>query len=766
MPLRLILLATAIFVLTGGAVGFTWLASPMPLAATSTPPGWTTFTYRTWLEASLPRPADWTINVLENAPARLKVEFAAPAHLSHPPISLAIVEGWATPTPTPTPTPAADEVLWRQSLRLPNASGEMFVLRPPDALQSARLIAHYPFPKYSFEMVLSTSVDSTDLTTAQTEGFPQVIARRYSIFETMARGVSLFDPQATPEPTPEPIPEWSTYTTPQGVLLEYPTGWAVKTIEDSRFPPDINLWGNRQTHDDFWWGSFKAGGDVVPSFQYIEAKVERQPSSPPPSEVAWERRLTGGPVEGVIQVIGSLKQYQKSDVILDLKATYLHPGDNLKVEIIAKLGDESRSLVRTQGLTATIEQNFQPFLHMAETVKFGVIPTPAPTRTPTPTPILWAGLPLTATTWATFTYATPITLSLRYPAEWDTRVNVYLPANFSPPRLPGSLPPEISMNVWPLPLADRFLFDPRYNDNGWNKTAWLKPVNLPGAAGFIYLIEEGSYLDAPLLNANLYSEDHELAISFSTAIRDGDSLSLLKTQGITDTLAQRFQIFEYIVNSIHLPPLPLPRPTATPIPNPLPQPPVASGWLTTTISNFALDYPADWWLIHNPIVSPATSFSGRFTLPEITGLEIPYNYVIYYSNYHFDRSYGEEIPATVADLLPRHRPGVSYSFANPRTRISTPLDDYEVIWQKPVGSTELPGLMYVLGKPDYWRSDDPVVLYGVFLHPQFPVDFRLFIILDQDSLALAQSRGFDTMIAQRFQLFEYMVNSVRLAPPQ
>lgn len=728
----------------------------MPLAATPPPPGWTTFTYRTWLEASLPRPDDWAITVLENAPARLKVEFAAPANLSDPPISLTIVEGWATPTPTPTP--AADTVLWRQSLRLPNASGEMLMLRSTDTLQSARLIARYPFPKYSFELVLSTTVAPAGLTTAQTEGFPQMITRRYSIFESMAQGVSLFDPQATPEPTPVPIPEWSTYTTPQGVLLEYPTGWQVKVIQDSRFPPTGPL----------WWGSFRGAGsdyESAPSFYYLEVKVQPQEISQPPTEIAWERRLTGGPIEGVIQVIGSLKQYKKSDLILDLKATYLHPGDNLKVEIIAKLGDESRSLVRSQGLTATIEQNFQPFLHMAETVKFGVVPTPAPTRTPTPTPILWAGTPLTATTWATFTYATPVTLSLRYPADWDTKVNVYFPASFSPPPLPGSLPPEISMNVWPLPLADRFSFDPRYNDNGWNKTTWLKPVNLPGAAGFMYLVEENSYLDAPLLNANLYSEDYELAISFSTAIRDSDSLALLKTQGITDTLAQRFQIFEQMVNSLHLPPL-LPRPTATPIPNPLPQPPVASDWLTTTISNFALDYPADWWLIHNPIVSPATSFSGRFTLPESSDLEIPSNYVIYYSNYHFDRSYGEEIPATVADLLPRHRPGVYYSFANPRTGISTPLDDYEVLWQKQVGNNDSPGLMYVLGKPDYWRSDDPVVLYGVFYYPQFPVDFRLFIILDQDSLDLAQSRGFDMMIAQRFQLFEHMVNSVRPAPPQ
>jgi hypothetical protein len=765
MPLRLILLATAVFVLAGGGVGFTWLGpatigpSPAPLASTPTPPGWTTFTYQTWPEASLPRPADWTVAVLENSPAGLKVEFTAPSGSSDPPISLTVVDGHATPTPTPTPTPAADAVLWRQSLRLPNAAGEMFVLRPAGPLQPAHLMARYPFPKYSFELVLSTPMNQTDLTAAQTAGFPPVIARRYSIFETMAKGVSLFDPQATPEPTPEPIPEWSTHTTPQGVLLEYPTGWQVKVIQDSRFPPTGPL----------WWGSFRGAGsdyEAAPSFYYIEAKVQPPEMPQPPAEIAWERRVMSGPVEGVIQVVGSLKQYKKSDVILDLKATYLHPGDNLKVEIMAKLGDESRSLVRTQGLTTTIEQNFQPFLHMAETVKFGVAPTPAPTRTPTPTPILWAGPPLTATTWATFTYATPITLSLRYPAGWDTRVNVYFPANFSPPSLSGSLPTEISMNVWPLPMADRFSFDPRYNDNGWNKTTWLKPVNLPGAAGFIYLIEEGYYLDAPLLNANLYSEDHELAISFSTAIRDGDSLSLLKTQGITDTLAQRFQIFEYMVNSVHLPPLPVARPTATPIPNPLPQPPVASGWLTTTISNFTLDYPADWWLIHNPIVSPATSFSGRFTLPEIAGLEIPSNYVIYYSNYHFDRSYGEEIPSTVADLLPRHRPGISYSFANPRTGISTPLDDYEVLWQKQVGSNESPGLMYVLGKPEYWRSDDPVVLYGVFYYPQFPVDFRLFIILGQDSLDLAQSRGFEAMVAQRFQLFAHMVNSVRLAPPQ
>lgn len=575
--------------------------------------------------------------------------------------------------------------------------------------------------------------------------------------DTTPVSVTSQTPTATLTPTalpPTPDPAWTTYTTPQGVLLEHPTGWTSKVVQDSRVPPRGPL----------WWGSFKSGGGPytsVPSYDYVEVKIQPLETFQPPAEVAWERRVTSGPVEGVIQVVGSLKNYEYSDVILDLKATYLHPDDNLKVEIIAKLGDESRNLVRTQGFTTTIEQNFQPFLHMAETIRFGVSPTPTPTRTPTPTPITWATPLLSTPTWATFTFTTPVSASFRYPSDWA--VETRTPPSFilRPPQVSIARPVGLNASAFELLRVDRASIDPRRN-NGWHEVSWLKPVDLPGIVGFIYVIEEPYMWDAPFLNAKLYSEDYETALTFSTNIRDVDSLLMIETQGITATVAQRFQIFEQIVNSVQLPPLPVPRPTATSIPDPLPQPPVASGWLTTTLSTFTVDYPADWWVITDPIISPATYFSGKFTLPDNFEGEIPSNYAIYFSNAHFVRMGDEEIPSTVADLLPRREAGAFSSFKDPQTGVSTLLVDYEVLWQKQVDNNNLPGIMYVWGKPTYWQSGDPVLLYGIFYDQKNSIDFRLLIVLDEDSVELAQNQGFEAMIGQRFQLFEHMVNSVEL----
>lgn len=163
---------------------------------------------------------------------------------------------------------------------------------------------------------------------------------------------------------------------------------------------------------------------------------------------------------------------------------------------------------------------------------------------------------------------------------------------------------------------------------------------------------------------------------------------------------------------------------------------------------------------------PSTLLSwGKFTLPPKVE-EIPPNYNIYFNLWIY---IGVDIgiPNRVEDLLPKHQPGARIILEDPQAAIYPPSENYEILWQQKVGRDNLPGVMYVWGERNYWQANKPTHLVAVFFYaPQNKLSLTLNTVIDQESLTIAQEQGFAEMVAQRFQLFEHVVNSVRVVTPE
>lgn len=163
---------------------------------------------------------------------------------------------------------------------------------------------------------------------------------------------------------------------------------------------------------------------------------------------------------------------------------------------------------------------------------------------------------------------------------------------------------------------------------------------------------------------------------------------------------------------------------------------------------------------------PSTLLSwGKFTLPPKVE-EIPPNYNIYFNLWIY---IGVDIgiPNRVEDLLPKRQPGARIILEDPQAAIYPPNENYEILWQQKIGADNLSGIMYVWGEPNYWQTDLPTQLVAVFFYtPQNKFSLTLNTVIDQESLIIAQEQGFAAMITQRFQVFEHMVNSVRIIQPE
>ena len=86
-----------------------------------------------------------------------------------------------------------------------------------------------------------------------------------------------------------------------------------------------------------------------------------------------------------------------------------------------------------------------------------------------------------------------------------------------------------------------------------------------------------------------------------------------------------------------------------------------------------------------------------------------------------------------------------------------------VLWEKPIQQATPTGLMYILGSPDIpYSSIGFVQLQAVYYDEKNEIGIALKTNIDQDSLLIAETEGFTTTIAQRFQVFEHMANSVRV----
>lgn len=408
-------------------------------------------------------------------------------------------------------------------------------------------------------------------------------------------------------------------------------------------------------------------------------------------------------------------------------------------------------------------------------------PAAMPTISNLPTTPLVAATPATSiTAWSTFTYSLSYlsgvspTITVQFPIGWNVNVvdedYTLLTTNFEQPldTAQNNLVSRVRFSVAEIPREDRSLFDPVISLEGQPGVdiPWYKSIAVTNAEGTMAVVADLNNEDVGFLVATYYSEPYELGIRFDTAM-DKESFRLGKTYGFTETVAQRFQVFEYMVGSLQVLPPSVPPLTPTPIPNPLPQPPTASSWATATIEPFLIEYPADWQVIKRPMIPTALLSWGKFTLPPQVE-EIPPNYTIYFNLWaYFNSDVDIGVPTSIEDLLPKRHLGARIILEDPQAAVYPPNENYEILWQQKVGTDNLPGIMYVWGEPNYWQMDKPTHLVAVFFYaPQNKLSLTLNVVIDQESLTIAQKQGFAEMVAQRFQLFEYMANSVRLTSPK
>jgi hypothetical protein len=148
-------------------------------------------------------------------------------------------------------------------------------------------------------------------------------------------------------------------------------------------------------------------------------------------------------------------------------------------------------------------------------------------------------------------------VSIEYPAHWEVKEDEYLGVSdlgrvwFVPPDAVGQ-PPSIRFEVYDRPLEQRATADPftwQPNEGGY-EVCWWKAVTANGTEGleFIWGVPRPE-LEGASLNAIFYHESLEYDIRLSTYF-DETSIELAATRGFTDTISQRYAVFEYIVSSL------------------------------------------------------------------------------------------------------------------------------------------------------------------------------------------------------------------------
>ena len=194
----------------------------------------------------------------------------------------------------------------------------------------------------------------------------------------------------------------------------------------------------------------------------------------------------------------------------------------------------------------------------------------SPLATAAPTPILQVPV---VSEWLTYTHESGV--SVEYPAQWQVQPNppagtVLFGIQLDEAYIPSH---RVILDVFDRPLKDRAITDPytwQPNSGGY-EVQWAKPISVENASGLEFVWssypDQTGQISPSFLQANYYSDEYELDIRLSTSI-EGDSLELIETIGITDTIASRFAVFEHMVNSVKVNPSAQPSAPISPLATP------------------------------------------------------------------------------------------------------------------------------------------------------------------------------------------------------
>ena len=91
---------------------------------------------------------------------------------------------------------------------------------------------------------------------------------------------------------------------------------------------------------------------------------------------------------------------------------------------------------------------------------------------------------------------------------------------------------------------------------------------------------------------------------------------------------------------------------------------------------------------------------------------------------------------------------------------------YEILWERPIIIDNLPGVEFAWGtyKNDERRWRNMPTLMAILYSEQYQLDIRLTAGFNEETADLALVEGFDKVIGEKFTVFEYMLQSIRIEP--
>ncbi|RIK26200.1 MAG: hypothetical protein DCC55_40165 [Chloroflexi bacterium] len=364
----------------------------------------------------------------------------------------------------------------------------------------------------------------------------------------------------SPVVTPDPIATgWAVYTEPNGLSIEYPADWAIRTLATSaRF--------------DRYFES-PAKGQIILSVYPLppEYAASTDPYNWGPNEggygVHWGTPITVTDAPGWLFVWGfdNFDGYMPDEGLWrdggtpTLMAMYYSEQNELDVRLTAfGFDDESTLMAQEVGLAATVAERFPIFDHMMKSVRFQPLDASLSTLI-APTATVTEGAPvatpaLTATAWAVYTK--PNGLSIEYPAGWSVRIRETSP-DYSPDYhyldSPGAtsadevLRERITLAVYSRALefkgvTDLYGWMPKY---GGYDVHWGTPIPVAGTTGL--------WQGRAWLMAVYYNEQNQLDVRLRASF-DDESTRMAQEVGLAATVAERFPIFDHMMKSVRFPP--------------------------------------------------------------------------------------------------------------------------------------------------------------------------------------------------------------------
>jgi hypothetical protein len=174
-------------------------------------------------------------------------------------------------------------------------------------------------------------------------------------------------------------------------------------------------------------------------------------------------------------------------------------------------------------------------------------------------------------------------------------------------------------------------------------------------------------------------------------------------------------------------------------PTPLPILPTVTDWsIFTNPSGVSIEYPANWQ------IKTRTDYDNPLFTLDTTSAVSSYYWI--YLNV-FDRPIEEQ---RITD--PHAWESTDYS--------------YEILWEKPIILDSLSGTEVVVNhyKTDENQSGGKIQLMAVLYSETYQLDIRLSTSFDKETADLALEEGFDAVIAEKFTVFEHMLQSIRIEP--